>query len=502
MTTPIWMALPPEVHSTLLSSGVGAGTLLAAADAWTALSSEYTTAAAELTTILGAVQAGTWEGQGATRYLAAHVPYLTWLMQAGANSASAAAQLQTAAGSYTAALAAMPTVAELAANRATLGVLVATNFFGVNAIPIAVTEADYIRMWLQAATTMSVYQAVSAATVASTPQTAPAPSVLEPGVGEAGSAAFTDPIEEWLSWSEHFSSMYRMLKQVLADPLGTLIQVIMDFAADPAAAVTTWMPLFYLFAYAATFGVMGTPIYAAIMAPAAGSSAIPIALGLSGLAYLAQVPPALELPPVVTPQNLPAAVMVPTPPASALSTPPAPAPAPASMATAPAPPVPNPPPATGAPPLYYAVAGGGPGVGFGPPMQQRAAEASRRSRSASEAVDAAAVAASGRKSRTRRRRGAEVKARGYRYEFITMDDETPAAPVPVHQMRVSASGSVTIGSTGATAKSGLADPAGLTTLAEDAFGNGATTPMMPGSWTSQSTREEGNGSQHAAEGPG
>lgn len=501
MTIPIWMALPPEVHSTLLSSGVGAGPLLAAADGWAALSSEYTTAAAELTAILGAVQAGSWEGQAAARYHAAHAPYLAWLMQAGANSASAAAQLQTAAGSYTAALAAMPTVAELAANRATLSVLVATNFFGINAIPIAVTEADYIRMWLQAATTMSAYQAVSAAAVASTPQTAPAPAVLDPGVGEAGSAAFTDPIEEWLSWSEHFSSMYRMLKQVLADPLGTLIQVIMDFAADPAAAVATWMPLFYLFAYAATFAVLGTPIYAAIMGPAAGSSAIPIALGLSGLAYLAQVP-AAEVPPVVAPQNLPAAVVVPTPPAAALSTPPAPGPAPASTAPAPAPPVPNPPPAAGAPPLYYAVAGGGPGVGFGPPMQQRAAAAARRSRSASEAADAAAVAASGRKSRTRRSRGAGIKERGYRYEFLTADDEAPVAPHPEQRTQASAAGSVAIGSTGATTRSGLADPAGLTTLAEDAFGNGATTPMMPGTWTDENPREEGNGSQHAAEGPG
>lgn len=89
-----------------------------------------------------------------------------------------AAEHESAAVAYTAAVAAMPTF-ELAANHAVHGALVATNFFGINAIPIAVNEADYARMWVQAAATMTTYQAVSTAAVASAPQADPAPQIVK-----------------------------------------------------------------------------------------------------------------------------------------------------------------------------------------------------------------------------------------------------------------------------------------------------------------------------------
>ncbi|MBS4729361.1 PPE family protein [Mycobacterium sp. SM1] len=151
--------LPPEINSGLMYSGPGAGPLLAAAAAWQELAAELGWAASSFATLVSGLTSGPWLGPAAVAMATSASPYVTWLTATALQAEQVSTQAMAAAAAYEAAFAMTVPPAVIAANRALLLALTATNFFGQNTPAIMATEAQYLQMWAQDAAAMSGYNA-------------------------------------------------------------------------------------------------------------------------------------------------------------------------------------------------------------------------------------------------------------------------------------------------------------------------------------------------------
>jgi len=181
-------ALPPEVNSGRIYSGPGSVPLLAAAAAWDGLATELRSTAASYGSVIEDLTSTAWHGPSSTLMVSAAAPYVAWLGSTAEQAGQVALQAKAAAGAYEAVFAATVPPPVIAANRALLAALVATNFLGQNTPAIAAVEAQYAEMWAQDAAAMYGYAGSSAAATQLTPFAAPPTSTNTSGAADQSAA--------------------------------------------------------------------------------------------------------------------------------------------------------------------------------------------------------------------------------------------------------------------------------------------------------------------------
>lgn len=223
-------ALPPEINSGNIYLGPGSGPMLAAAAAWDGLATELQATATSYSSIIASLTSGPWTGPSSLAMAAAAAPYVSWIQGTAGHAAEAAAQATAAAGAYEAAFAAHVPPPVIAANRAELALLMATNIFGQNTGAIAATEAQYGEMWAQDAMAMNGYTASSA--VAAKVTAFAEPPQVASGVGSqaaTAAAAASSPVDRVMS----------ALSAIIDAPLHEISSVLSGYNNTIIAAINS-----------------------------------------------------------------------------------------------------------------------------------------------------------------------------------------------------------------------------------------------------------------------
>ena len=166
----------------------GVASLIAAATAWSGLAADFAAAATGHRSVIEALTSGPWLGPASAQVVSAVSPFITWLSNSAEQAGQTASQASAAASAYEAAFAARCPPPVIAANRALVQALTATNIFGQNSGAIAQLEAQYAEFWAQDSGAMYTYAGSAAAATQLSPLAAPA-EVADPlRSGRSGSS--------------------------------------------------------------------------------------------------------------------------------------------------------------------------------------------------------------------------------------------------------------------------------------------------------------------------
>ncbi|MGA8328716.1 MAG: PPE domain-containing protein, partial [Mycobacterium sp.] len=211
--------------------------------------------------------------------------YVSWITATAAHAELTAAQAMAAVAAYEAAFAMTVPPEVIAANRALLLALVATNFFGQNTPAIMATEADYVEMWAQDAAAMYGYAGASSAASALTPFIAPTPSVNSAGL--TGLAAAATQVAGTTAGTG--IQVVSPLSSVLSTPLTTVaMPSALQGLASAATSVSSSSPLAPLAAMTSSSTLMtsGTSLVSGLTTSSASMSASSISAPNSALSLM------------------------------------------------------------------------------------------------------------------------------------------------------------------------------------------------------------------------
>lgn len=226
-------AYPPEYNSGRMYVGAGSGPLLAAAAAWDELAAELQSTGTAYHSAIETLTSGPWTGPSSIAMAAAAAPYVAWIHAVGAQAEQAGAQAKLAAGAYEAAFAATVPPPVIAANRALLATLIATNILGQNTPAIAATETHYMEMWAQDAAAMYGYAAASASASQLTPFAEP-PRTTNESAGTTQAAAVA---QSTANSSSNTASQLSQLSTTMQPAVQTVSNA--SSAGDASTGLTT-----------------------------------------------------------------------------------------------------------------------------------------------------------------------------------------------------------------------------------------------------------------------